>query len=81
MLIVSMTSLKRILDVKVYPWCMMGSPSGPSQQSTEEQMADGRKEVNKERESTERLKKRQAKKKWVSWWVPMILSISQEYFP
>lgn len=35
LLIVSMTSLKRILDVKVYPWWIIGSPSGPSQQSTD----------------------------------------------
>lgn len=34
LLIVSMTSLKRILEVKVYPWWTIGSPSGPSQQST-----------------------------------------------
>lgn len=35
LLIVSIMSLKRILDVNVYPWWTMGSPSGPSQQSTE----------------------------------------------
>lgn len=37
LLIVSITSLKRILEVKVYPWWTIGSPSGPSQQSTVEQ--------------------------------------------
>lgn len=37
LLIVSITSLKRILEVKVYPWWTIGSPSGPSQQSTAEE--------------------------------------------
>lgn len=34
---VATTSLKRILDVRVWPWYTMGSPSLPSQQSTSTQ--------------------------------------------
>lgn len=34
---VETTSLKRILDVRVWPWYTMGSPSLPSQQSTSTQ--------------------------------------------
>lgn len=34
---VETTSLKRILDVRVWPWYTMGSPSPPSQQSTSTQ--------------------------------------------
>lgn len=34
---VEMMSLKRILEVKVWPWYTMGSPSLPSQQSTSTQ--------------------------------------------
>ena len=33
-LMATMTSLKRIFDVSVWPWKMTGSPSSPSQQST-----------------------------------------------
>ena len=33
-LMAEMTSLKRILEVSVWPWKMIGSPSSPSQQST-----------------------------------------------
>lgn len=32
-----MTSRKRILEVNIWPWQTMGSPSGPSQQSSSTQ--------------------------------------------
>ena len=48
-LMATMTSLKRIFEVRVWPWNMTGSPSSPSQQSTGERGGRGRKRALGER--------------------------------